>query len=155
MVVIVRAGSPFEAEIRLWLEWSGATLLALQLSSPSPKGVRSNWPEYAQEAATAYGYTPERLRAPTPRSEQIELMDKILVLPEFIDDSLQRRIVHARLLVTPVSNRHVYSYPRLARFLGKDQRTVARLFFAGLHEIAEFIPQSKASLIRKSFAVLS
>ena len=108
--------------------------------------MRTFWPDYAQDKNTAYGYTDERLRAASPSGLEITLMDEILLLPEFIDDPLQRRIVGARSLVTPISQRHLYSWRKIAYMLHMDSRRVARLHHNGLGEIVECLPPKEGIL---------
>lgn len=142
-------------ELQTWLEWSGAKLLAMNLASPFPKGPRVSWPDFAQDHRTAYGYTNERLRAGRVTSHEIALMDEILPLVSLISDVNVRRIVNARILVTPVSNRYVYTWSRIAFMLHSDRRKVARLYSSGLSEITRRLPSAKVDAIRQSFARLS
>lgn len=142
-------------EIKTWLEWAGARLLSLNLASPLPKGPHVSWPAYAQDSRVAYGYTQERLRAAHVSSAEIKLMDELLILPSLIPDVLIRRIVNARILVTPVSNRYVYSWTRLAYMLHSDRRRVARLYDNGINEIARKLRRSQIDAFRKSFEVIS
>lgn len=139
-------------EIKKWLEWSGQRLLAMHIASPKPRGPHSSWPEFAADAAKAYGYTPNRLRAAVPRSREIELMDEILLLPNLIKEVNVRRIINARALVTPVSNRYVYSWSRVAFMLHTSEYKVKRLHDLGLHSIIVALSVEKASTIRHSIA---
>lgn len=142
-------------ELQCWLNWAGAKLLALQLSSPLPKGPHSSWPEYAQDYKQAYGYTGEKLKAPIPRAKEIELMDQILLLPALISEVDLRRIVNARSLTTPVSNRHLYSWTKLSFMLRTNPRLVARSYARGLLEIIYKLSPEKVDTIRHSFITLS
>jgi hypothetical protein len=141
-------------ELRTWLEWAGSKLLAMQISSPKPKGPHTSWPSFAQEAALAYGYTGERLRPALPRSQEIELMDKILLFPNLVTDITSRRIINSRSLVTPVSNRYLYSWSKLAFMLHMDRRRVIRLHFTGLCEIVSALPKEKVDAIRRLLPLL-
>jgi hypothetical protein len=135
-------------EIRIWMEWAGAKLLAMHISSPLPREPHTAWPTFAQDARQAYGYTGERLRAAMPRSVEIALMDEILLFPGLIKDLTTRRIVHARALVTPISNRHLYSWTKLAFMLHTNRHRVARLHGLGLHEVCQCLPLEKADAVR-------
>jgi hypothetical protein len=146
---------PSPEEIRAWLEWAGAKLLAMHISSPKPKGPHTAWPEFAQDSRQAYGYTNERLRAAIPRSHEIELMDEIQTLPALIDDITVRRIVNARSLVTPVANRYVYSWTKIAYMIHSDRRKVVRLHFSGLNEIAKKIPPEQTYAIKTSLSIFT
>lgn len=141
-------------EVKEWLEWGGSKLLALQVSSPKPKGPHTSWPDYADEW-TAKGWTQERLRPPTPQAKEIVLMDEILALPGLITDITVRRIVNSRALVTPVSQRYLFSWTKIAFILHTDRKRVVRLHFSGLCEIARRLPAGQAYTIRQTLTALS
>lgn len=142
-------------EIKTWLEWAGSKLLAMHIASPAPKGYKVAWPEYATDHKTAYGYTGNRLKAAEPRSVEIELMDKLLLFPNLISDVTIRRIVNARSLVTPVSNRYVYSWTKLGYMIHVDPRRVVRLHQKGLVEISSHLTQEKVDAIRRLRSLMS
>ena len=139
-----------EQEVRTWLEWSSSKLLAMQISSPLPRGYRVAWPEYRVD-----WQDDEKLRPPKVSSYEIALMDELLLLPNYIVDVTTRRVVVARSLVTPVSNRNVYSWPKIALMLHSNRKRAAWLYLKGLREIARALPADKASVLRKSFASLA
>lgn len=147
--------SPSPEEVKTYLEWAGSRLLALNIASPKPRGPHTAWPSFAQEKHMAYGYTGERLRPAQPRSQEIELMDKILLFPSFITDDTSRRIVNSRALVTPVSNRYLYSWSKLAFMLHMDKRRVVRLHYAGLCDISKRLPPEKMDAIRPLLSLIS
>lgn len=142
-------------ELQLWLEWAGAKFLSLNLSSPLPRGPRVSWPAFAQNHRTAYGYTQERLRAAHVTGHEVTLMDQLLLLPGLVTNITTRRIINARILVTPVSNRYVYSWVRLAHMLHSDRRKIARLYDNGLSEIIRRLEQDKVDLFRKTYSALT
>lgn len=127
----------------------------MNLSSPLPKGPRVSWPAFAQDHRTAYGYTNERLRASHVTGYEITLMDEILPMVVLIKDINVRRIVNARILVTPLGNRYVYTWSRIAYMLHSDRRRVARLYNNGLNEIIRRLSAEKVDAIRQSFLKLS
>jgi hypothetical protein len=141
-------------EIKEWLEWAGARLLSLQISSPLPKEPHVSWPEFAQDHREAYGYTGERLRAAIPNRFEIELMDEILLLPGLIQDITRRRIVNARALVTPISNRYLYSWTKLAFMLHTSKYQVVRHHVLGLKDIQRNVSQDKVDAFIQSFTNL-
>jgi hypothetical protein len=142
-------------EVRGWLEWAGQRLLALNLKSPYPSTPHVSWPEYAQDYRTAYGYTQERLRPASPSGPEITLMDEILTLPELIENQLWRRVVNARILVTPLSQKYLYSWTKIATLIHSDRKAVARFYNLGLREIVELLPPKKINAIRKSYSALT
>lgn len=82
-------------------------------------------------------------------------MDEILLLPGLVEDKTIRRILHARSLVTPVGNKHVYSYTKIALMLHSDPRGISYLYNKGLGLIVKKISAEKAHAIRTSFASLT
>ena len=147
--------APAPEEVRLWLEWGGSKLLALGISSPAPKSPHVVWPEYKTLASDAYGRTNNTLRPASPTRFEITLMDEILLLPGLIPDVLTRRIIHARALVTPVSNRYVYSWSKIATLLQSDRKAIALRHAKGLRSIVARLPPEKASALRHSFTALT
>lgn len=135
-------------EVRDWLEWAGATLLAMRLRSPFPREFRAAWPEFPSDFNDAYGYTAESFRVPAPSSADIDLMDTILALPSLVDDPTTRRILHRRALVTPLTGRYIHSYRSIALLLHSDERRVARLHKAGLVRIAGRMPYVQVCSLR-------
>jgi hypothetical protein len=130
-------------ELQLWLEWAGSRLLAMQIASPFPKEPTAAWPIFAQEANLAYGYTDERLRPPRPSAIEIGIMDDMLTLPSLASRAVERRVLQARLLITPVSHRRLYSWRRIAELLHTSPYTVTRMHLRALREIAPQVPEGK------------
>ena len=138
-------------ECQKWLEWSGMVLLSMNIRSPAPKSPSATWPSFAQDAKTAYGYTNEKLKPATPTANQIMLMDAIFELPDLIDEIRIRRIVQCRSLVTPVSQRYLHSYSKLAKVFHTSKQRVFVLHHKGLSEICDWISYEKIYTIRQSF----
>ena len=136
------------AELRIWLEWAGGKLLAMRLASGAPAEYRSFWPDYADDYASAYGYTAETLRAPRVLPNEVAIMEAILRLPSLAREERVRRILHRRALVAPVSGHYIHSYTKIARELHLDARLVARLYNKGLAELAKRTPRRQAHAIR-------
>jgi hypothetical protein len=144
------------AELQFWLEWAGGKLMAMQIRGTRPSGYRSYWPDFKAEGFNhGYGYTGERLRPQAPNSEQIDLMDQILTLPNLVSDITARRIISARMVITPVSGRYIYTWTRLAQILHTDRRIVRRKFDDGLTTLAANLSPEKIHTLRSRFALLS
>ena len=139
-------------ELQQWLEYAGSRLLALGISSPFPKEPTIAWPAYAQDKAEAYGYTGEKLRPARPGRFEIDLMDEILEFPSLVADIRTRRIINARALVAPVSDRYIYSWSKIAFMLHTSSSQVKRLHGLGLKEIVGKIPRTKIYSIRQRLA---
>lgn len=108
-------------EVVATLERAGRTLLAMGLRGHS-LGMRSWWPDVVHDRADAYGWTGEQVRAPVPEPRVISEMDEAYRWVEMIDSPVRRRIVLARSLVNPVTERHLYSWRRIGQRLGCDHK---------------------------------
>jgi hypothetical protein len=137
------------SELTLWLEWAGSTLLSIGITSPLPRSPHVLWPDYPPEVKLAYGYSDERLRPIKSSAPEIQFMDELLLLPNLIRNVTERRIVNARLLVTPLSSRYLYSWTRLAIMLHMDRRGVAKLHEKGLREIIHKLDEKKIHTFRQ------
>ncbi len=115
------------------LEEAGATLLALPGTGYSTR-LRLSHLDVVQEAQVAYGWQPGRVRPPVPSASRITRMDEALgwisLIPK--DRYVLRRIVGARSLVSPVTERHLYSWRRLGGVLGADHKAVQRWHGQGI-----------------------
>lgn len=141
---------PNPDEIRSWLEWAGEKLLSMKIHGAYPASYRSFWPDYADDPHTAYGYTDNQLRTPPPGKYEIPLMDEILLLPQICELVPTRRILHARLLVYPLSGDYKYSWRKLAIQYHADSKTVKRWHERGLQEIIAKTPSFKLHRISLS-----
>jgi hypothetical protein len=115
---------PFDAElVILRLEEAGATLLALPGSGWSTR-LRSSSLEIVRTAVESYGWTSKSIRPPIPPAARITRMDEamgwISLIP--VDRYVLRRIVGARALVHPITERNLYPWRRLATAIGADHK---------------------------------
>jgi hypothetical protein len=115
------------------LEEAGATLLALPSTGYSTR-LRLSHLDVVQNAMEAYGSERGRIRPPTPSASRISRMDEALGWIAFIPDErfVLRRILGARSLVSPVTERHLYSWRRLGSVLGADHKAVQRWHTQGI-----------------------
>jgi len=121
-------GEPVDATFVISrLEEAGATLLALRNTGWTTK-LRASNIEIVRTALEDYGTTDERVRPAVPSSARITRMDEALgwigVIP--LDRYVLRRIVGARSLVHPVTDRHLFPWRRLGAALGADHKAVKR-----------------------------
>jgi hypothetical protein len=109
------------------LEEAGATLLALPNGGWSTK-LGAGSAEILRSALENYGWHPERIRPPAPSAAHITRMDEALTWLGLIplDRYVLRRIVGARSLVNPVTQRHLFAWRRLAAALGADHKAIQR-----------------------------
>ena len=118
------------------LEEAGATLLALPGTGWSTR-LRSSSLEIVRTALEAYGWSTARIRPPVPSSEKITRMDEAMswipLIPQ--DRYLLRRVVGARSLVHPITDRHLFPWRRLGVALGADHKAVQRWHAQGVEMI--------------------
>ncbi|MBN8907206.1 MAG: hypothetical protein J0H99_11410, partial [Rhodospirillales bacterium] len=115
------------------LEEAGAALLALPHTGWTTK-LRSGSLEIVRSAAEAYGWVESRIRPPVPSAERITRMDEAMgwlqAIPE--DRYVLRRIVGARSLVHPITERHLFTWRRLGTAIGADHKAVQRWHAEGI-----------------------
>jgi len=109
------------------LEEAGATLLALPQSGHSTR-LRLSHSDVVHTALEAYGWDKGRVRPPVPSASRITRMDEAMGWIAYIPNEryVLRRILGARCLVSPVTERHIYSWRRLGAVLGADHKAVQR-----------------------------
>jgi hypothetical protein len=125
---------PFNVElITCRLEEAGATLLALPSTGWSTRLRTSNL-EIVRSAIESYGWTEKRIRPAVPSAMRITRMDEALswitLIP--LDRYVLRRIVGARSLVHPITERHLFPWRRLAEAIGADHKAVKRWHGQGI-----------------------
>ncbi len=115
------------------LEEAGETLLALPGTGYSTR-LRTSSLDIVRTALENYGWTEARVRPPVPSSAKITRMDEalawILLIPR--ENYVLRRIVGARCLVSPVTERHLFPWRRLGAALGADHKAVQRWHAQGI-----------------------
>ena len=121
--------------VRYRLEEAGRTLLALPNSGPTTQ-LRTTRHDVVQSAIEAYGWSriDARLRPANPSPAHVTRMDEALnwipTIP--IDRYVLRRIVGARALVSPITERHLFYWRRLASLLGADHKAIQRWHAQGI-----------------------
>ncbi|HXT82007.1 MAG TPA: DUF6362 family protein [Acetobacteraceae bacterium] len=115
------------------LEEAGATLLALPGTGWSTR-LRTSSLEIVHTALEAYGWSEARLRPGVPSSDKITRMDEAMAWIPLIpqDRYLLRRVVGARSLVHPITDRHLFPWRRLGATLGADHKAVQRWHTQGI-----------------------
>ena len=115
------------------LEEAGATLLALPGTGYSTR-LRTSSLEIVRTALEAYGWTEARVRPPVPSAEKITRMDEAMgwipLIP--LDRYVLRRVVGARSLVHPITDRHLFPWRRLGNALGADHKAIQRWHAQGI-----------------------
>jgi Domain of unknown function (DUF6362) len=115
------------------LEKAGSTLLALPGTGWSPK-LRMSSLDIVRTAIESYGWTDRRVRPPVPSAAAITDMDEVLSWISFIpaERYVLRRIVGARSLVHPITEKHLFPWRRLGAALGADHKAVQRWHREGI-----------------------
>jgi hypothetical protein len=132
-------GARRDAEYVIYrLEEAGQTLLTLPNTGYSTR-LRTSSIDIVRSALEGYGWEnfrkdDHRLRPALPDSARITRMDEALGwlsrIPQ--DRYVLRRIVGARALVSPVTERHLFTWRRLATLLGADHKAVQRWHAQGV-----------------------
>ena len=107
------------------LEQAGATLLALPGSGFSPR-MSAGGMDVVRNAIEAYGWTENPVRPSVPSARDITDMDEALTWLRLIPDDryVLRRIVGARMLVHPITERHLFTWRRIGKVLGCSHEAV-------------------------------
>ena len=115
------------------LEEAGATLLSIPGSGWSTR-LRSSSLEIVRTALEGYGWTSATIRPPVPTSDKVSRMDEAMSWLGFIpqDRYVIRRVVGARSLVHPITDRHLFPWRRLGAALGADHKAVQRWHAQGI-----------------------
>lgn len=136
------------------LEEAGARLLALPGTGWSTR-LRSSSLEIVRTAIESYGWTEQRVRPPVPQAAAITRMDEamgwISLIP--IDRYVLRRIVGARSLVHPVTERYLFPWRRLGAALGADHKAVQRWHAEGIGLIVTALSGGMPARGRRARAV--
>ena len=112
-------------------------MLALPPTGYSTR-LRTSSLDVVRTTLESYGWADARVRPPVPDAAAISRMDEamgwIARIPP--DRFVLRRIVGARALVNPVTDRHLFPWRRLAAVLGADHKAVQRWHAQGISLIA-------------------
>ena len=131
----ILASPPDSEYVCYRLEEAGRALLALPNKGPTTQ-LRTTRHDVVQSAVEAYGWTrvDARLRPAMPNAGQITRMDEALDWIRFIpiDRYVLRRIVGARALVSPITERHLFPWRRLGTLLGADHKAIQRWHGQGI-----------------------
>ncbi len=115
------------------LEEAGATLLALPGTGWSTR-MRGSSLDIVNTAMDAYGWSDAKVRPSVPSAEKISRMDEAMGWISLIqsDRYVVRRVVGARSLVHPITDRHLFPWRRLGKALGADHKAIQRWHAQGI-----------------------
>lgn len=120
------------------LEEAGATVLALPPDTPNLQDAST---QIIRAALESYGWDNGRIRPPQPDNVKIERMKEALGWLQLIpqDRYVLRRVVGARSLVHPITDRHLFPWRRLSAALGADHKAVQRWHAEGVGMICRML----------------
>lgn len=120
------------------LEEAGATVLALPGTGWSTR-MRASSIDIVRTAMESYGWSGARIRPPAPSAEKISRMDEAMGWLSHVpqDKYVVRRVVGARSLVHPITDRHLFPWRRLGAALGADHKAVQRWHAQGIDMIVK------------------
>ena len=127
-----------KAYVKRRLEDAGKTLMALPAHGTSPAGLRSMWPEIVRSVWDAYDASRDGpMRPPRPRAAAIDAMDEALQWIVLLGDQAveTKRIVWLRLLVWPLSGKHVWPWRKLQDKIGLHRETLELRHSRGIDRI--------------------
>ncbi len=132
-------GAAYDAELVIYrLEEAGTTLLSIPDRGYTTK-LRSSSLDIVRSALEAYGWAERAIRPAVPSAAKIDRMDEALswipLIP--VDKYVLRRIVGARCLVSPLTERNLYPWRRLAAALGADHKAIQRWHAQGIDLIVD------------------
>jgi hypothetical protein len=119
------------------LEEAGQTLLSLPARGPTT-ALRQTRHQYLAEAVEIFATESDAApQIPTPSAARITRMDQALAWIPLIPEAnlVLRRIVGCRSLVSPLTERHLFTWRRLARLLGADHKAIQRWHATGIDTI--------------------
>ena len=136
---VITNGYEIDADFVIYrLEEAGATLLALPNTGWSTR-LRTSSLEIVRTTLEAYGWNDACIRPLVPSAEKISRMDEAMSWIPLIppDRFVLRRIVGARSLVHPVTDRHLFPWRRLGKALGADHKAIQRWHVQGIAMIVQ------------------
>jgi len=126
------------------LEEAGRTLLALPGTGYSTK-MRTGSLDIVRSALENYGWGEKRICPAVPSAAQITRMDEALAWIPMIPQEryVLRRVVGARALVHPLTDRYLFSWRRLGGVLGADHKAVQRWHMLGIDMIVSAVNRQR------------
>jgi hypothetical protein len=118
------------------LEEAGATLLSIPDSGWSTR-LRTSSLDIIRTAIESYGWSDKQIRPAIPSALRITQMDEAMAWIPLIplNRYMLRRIVGARSLISPTTERHLFPWRRLAAAMGADHKAVQRWHKQGIDMI--------------------
>jgi hypothetical protein len=129
----------------LRLEEAGRTLLALPSTGYSTR-LSAGGLDFVREAIEAYGWTDAPVKPAAPAPAAIGRMDEAHAwVSQYIPDNQRvlRRIIGARSLVHPITDRHLFGWTKIAAMLHTDHKAIQRWHADGIRLITARLQAKK------------
>ncbi len=129
--------------LKTWLEWGAAKLIAMPAGRLKPTEYRSYWPDYVRDVYDhlhSQDSVRNKIRALAPSSEEIPIVDRIILLPNICEQRSIRHVVHWRAQVHPIRGHYLLDWFWIANKLETKPRTAKLLHKQGLEEIVDKTP---------------
>lgn len=123
-------------DIKLILEWAGMRLLSLPRQYLGPRSTHSSWPHIPTT-----NHLSDKLKF-NVNPIDIDQIDTIYELINLVPDSISRRILQSRSLITPYNHRYLITWSRLSRLLDLDRRQIQSIHSNSLSFIRQHISSS-------------
>jgi len=133
--------SQIDAEFVIYrLEEAGSTLLALPSAGWTTR-LRVSRLDTLADAVAGSGWDSKRMRPALPSAGRVTRMDEALgwITQIPLERHVLRRIVGARALVSPTTERHLFSWRRLGEAMGADHKAVQRWHAEGIDLLVRFL----------------
>ena len=119
---------------------AGRSLVALRVSGLRPATYRSGMPDFQREVVESYNVASADYRVSPPTAREIDAMDQALtwiqLLPGSNTDEMRvRKLVGARILCSPKTDRPFYSWRQLGKEIGASHTTAKTLFLDAVSTI--------------------
>lgn len=140
-------------------EQAGSTLLMMRAQGLFPQGHKAAWPEILQQQADIFAAivgsenpyekaqeieeARNRIRM-QPTARQVQELDQALEWLWLVE-GIKRKLVFARMLVHPVTEKNIISFRKLEAVLGNHRDTIKRWHHDALRQIATQITASQIS----------
>lgn len=136
-------------EIIARLEEAGRTLLSLPPATAQGHMRVTQWEHVRELVHSMAEALPAKV---TPTAAAITRMDEALAWVGLIpqDKFVLRRIINARMLVSPLTGRHFFPWRRMGTLLGADHHAVQRWHAQGIGIIATALAGKQAPAARRA-----
>lgn len=125
------------------LEEAGRAMLCIPSTGYST-GLSSGGLDFVRETIEAYGWSDVATRPAYPEPRLITRMDEALAWISTLESNVvTRRILSARALVHPTTDRHLFTWRQIGKTIGAEHKAVQRWHTAGIAKILKKLEAQK------------